>query len=868
MRLEVVADEVAAIGKTLAGNAGNVGADMVALVDGIEDVGNVALDRFRRDAVFLVIGHLLLAAARGLVHRPLHGAGDVVGIEDDLAVDVSRGAADRLDERGFGAQETFLVGIEDGDEAAFGNVEALAQQVDADQHVEGAEAQIPDDLDALQRVDVGMHVADAHALLVQVFGEVFRHALGEHGAERAITLLRGLADLAEHVVHLGAGGADLDGRVDEAGRADDLFGEDAAGLFHLPVAGRGGDGDSLRPHGVPFLEAQRPVVHARRQAEAVFGKRRLAAEVAAIHAADLRDGDMALVDEDQRIVGNVFEEGRRRLAGAAAGEVARIVLDAGAGAGRLHHLDVVAGALLQPLGLQQPAGRLELGEPVLQLLLDLADRGIQRRARCHIVRIGVDLDGLEVAGLAAGQGVEFGDRVDLVAEHGNAPGGILQVGGEDLDRVAAHPERAAGEVDVLALVLLGDEVGEQLALVEPVADRHLEGHRGIGFHRADTVDAGDRGDDDAVVALEDGAGCGVAHPVDLLVDRRFLLDIGVGARHIGFRLVVVVVGDEILHRIVGEEALELRVELRGERLVGRQDHGRALGRLDHLGHGEGLARAGDAEQDLGTLARVDALDEIGDRRRLVAGRLVFRGHADRDAAFRLFRPGRPVRRPELAVLEQRIAGFDELRQRVDGGGDGAGGKRGRERLGLLEADVEAGDRVEAGGGAGLRVRGGADRHAAGGLRGRGVLRGGSLRRGGLRGGRLGGGLATALADQEVRHDVVLGSLFGLAAALAGDLRPVAAGLRGDLAPGLDAGGFRLRLQLPHPVGNAALQRTGKRRALEGRLRGFGETASVFRCGRGGLAGGSGHPRNMAAVRRKVKGAGGKNGYKRETGGTG
>jgi hypothetical protein len=68
----------------------------------------------------------------------------------------------------------------------------------------------------------------------------------------------------------------------------------------------------------------------------------------------------------------------------------------------------------------------------------------------------------------------------------------------------------------------------------------------------------------------------VAHAVDLLVDRGFLLDIGVGARDIGLGLVVVVIGDEILDRVVGEEALELAVELRRQRLVGREDQRRAL----------------------------------------------------------------------------------------------------------------------------------------------------------------------------------------------------------------------------------------------------------------------------------------------------
>ena len=111
---------------------------------------------------------------------------------------------------------------------AFGNVEALAQEVDADQHVEGAEAQVADDLDALDGVDVGMHVAHAHAVLVQIFGQVLGHALGQRRDQRAIAALRDLLDLAEEVVDLAARRADLDRRIDEAGRADHLLDEYAA----------------------------------------------------------------------------------------------------------------------------------------------------------------------------------------------------------------------------------------------------------------------------------------------------------------------------------------------------------------------------------------------------------------------------------------------------------------------------------------------------------------------------------------------------------------------------------------------------------------------------------------------------------------
>jgi hypothetical protein len=61
--------------------------------------------------------------------------------------------------------------------------------------------------------------------------------------------------------------------------------------------------DGLRAHHVPFLKAQRPVVHAGRQAEAIFGQRRLAAEVTTVHRADLRDGLVGLIDKISALSG-------------------------------------------------------------------------------------------------------------------------------------------------------------------------------------------------------------------------------------------------------------------------------------------------------------------------------------------------------------------------------------------------------------------------------------------------------------------------------------------------------------------------------------------------------------------------------------
>jgi hypothetical protein len=53
----------------------------------------------------------------------------------------------------------------------------------------------------------------------------------------------------------------------------------------------------------------------------------------------------------------------------------------------------------------------------------------------------------------------------------------------------------------------------------------------------------------------------VSQPLDLVVDRRVLLDIGVGRRDVGLGLVVVVIADEVLDRVVRKEPLELVAEL-------------------------------------------------------------------------------------------------------------------------------------------------------------------------------------------------------------------------------------------------------------------------------------------------------------------
>ena len=205
----------------------------VAEPDHLEDVGDLLADGLRVDAVFLVVFDLTLAPPVGLADRVAHRVGDAVGVHHDLTVDVACGATHRLDEARRRAEEALLVGVEDRDERHLGEVEALPEQVDADEHVELAEAQRPQDLDPLERVDLAVQVPDADAELEEVVGEVLRHLLGERGDEHALVALDADVDLVDEVVDLALGGPHDHLGVHQARRAHHLL--DDLALRHLEL---------------------------------------------------------------------------------------------------------------------------------------------------------------------------------------------------------------------------------------------------------------------------------------------------------------------------------------------------------------------------------------------------------------------------------------------------------------------------------------------------------------------------------------------------------------------------------------------------------------------------------------------------------
>jgi len=75
--------------------------------------------------------------------------------------------------------------------------------------------------------------------------------------------------------------------------------------------------------------------------------------VALVHASDLRDRDVGLIDHQEKVLRKVVQQAGGCGSRGTTIDVAGVVLDTGAGADLAHHLDVVAGAHPQPLCLQE-----------------------------------------------------------------------------------------------------------------------------------------------------------------------------------------------------------------------------------------------------------------------------------------------------------------------------------------------------------------------------------------------------------------------------------------------------------------------------------------------------------------------------------
>ena len=68
----------------------------------------------------------------------------------------------------------------------------------------------------------------------------------------------------------------------------------------------------------------------------------------------------------------------------------------------------------------------------------------------------------------------------------------------------------------------------------------------------------------------------MAQLVDLVIDRRILLNIGIRRRHIRLRLIVIVIGNKVFYCIIRKKLLHLPIKLSRQSLIMGNDQGRFI----------------------------------------------------------------------------------------------------------------------------------------------------------------------------------------------------------------------------------------------------------------------------------------------------
>ncbi len=115
------------------------------------------------------------------------------------------------------------------------------------------------------------------------------------------------------------------------------------------------------------------------------------------------------------------------------------------------------------------------------------------------------------------------------------------------------------QFDIVARVLHFSQALQNGALRHGGALAQVQNHTVISIHVAQTVNRRNRGDDNDVLAFQQCLGGRQTHLLDLLVDRGVFLYISIRRRHVGLRLVVIVIRDKIFHGVARKEIAEFSV---------------------------------------------------------------------------------------------------------------------------------------------------------------------------------------------------------------------------------------------------------------------------------------------------------------------
>ena len=222
------------------------------------------------------------------------------------------------------------------------------------------------------------------------------------------------------------------------------------------------------------------------------------------------------------------------------------------------------------------------------------------------------------------QGIDQGNLFDHVSEKVNPQGLGFFVRRKYFNPIAPYSKAAAVEVNIIAFIMHGNQVCQELITTHFCVDRDLQSHAKVILRRAEAKYTGNTGHNDHIRPGEDRTRCRMAQLVDHFVNGSIFLDVCITGGNIRFRLVVVIITDEIFNRVIREKCFEFIVQLGRQGFIGCQDQGRSGHRRDHMGHCEGFTGSGNTQQHMVQMTGLDIVFERLDGAGLITLRFKLR----------------------------------------------------------------------------------------------------------------------------------------------------------------------------------------------------------------------------------------------------
>ena len=290
-----------------------------------------------------------------------------------------------------------------------------------------------------------MDVTTLDAESVEVFGKFLGHSLCQCGDQHALVFRQGLAYFDNQVVHLVIARPHIDGWIQQACRTDDLLDHDSLGSLQLKVGRSGTDIDGLIDNAIKFPMSQGPVVQGGGKAKTVIDEGDFSRTVTAIHGSNLWNGDMALVDDHEKVFGKVIEQTKWPFTWLSAVEVSRVVLNARTKSNLLDHFKIVQGPFVQALGLQKPRLFVEKSFLFFQVLLDFPHGSICGFLACHKKIGGINAHLLKDVQFVPAIRINGGNSFDFIVPKFH-PYGVVCIRQVDVDSISFDPEVASFEI--------------------------------------------------------------------------------------------------------------------------------------------------------------------------------------------------------------------------------------------------------------------------------------------------------------------------------------------------------------------------------------------------------------------------------------